>query len=80
MKRKMVFSFIRGSLGLVFGGGGKGNVVRAEAVLLVAPFLTFPHPPTHVVKVVGQYYSQRVCVCGPIKSNEYCIYHMSIRL
>ena len=38
--------------------GGKGHVVRAEAVLFVAPFLTFPHLPTYVDKVVGQYYSQ----------------------
>ena len=40
--------------------GGKGHVVRAEAVIFAAPFLTFPLPPTHVLKVhvVEQYYSQ----------------------
>ena len=31
--------------------GGKGHVVRAEAVIFAAPFLTFPLPPTHVLKV-----------------------------
>ena len=53
MKQKMVFSLTRGSLSLVSRGGGVHVRVtwwRKEAVLFVTPFLTFPHPPTHVVR------------------------------